>query len=275
MVAWSVIYASTVIMLLCLTVFLGGLVFMVKRFEGTVKAFFLGAAGFFMSSVILRSPLISLSAMLPGYEEFLENHYIIYIFIIALLAGVLEAVGRLGILQLGLKGSPTYEQGIAAGFGHGALEAVVVLCPVYFNNIVFSLMINQGVYEDIMKSAGIPDRQMDIIKAAIVGLKLEDVYLGGLERALIVICQIGFTMIMVHYIRRIRMLRGLLICAGTQIVFNFTAGVLQGLSTPYMGNAAGKVTGSILVNGFLALAAAGSFLFIRRLKKQEWAKKAQ
>ena len=46
--------------------------------QGVVKAWFLGAAGFYVTQLVIRSTILSVLSMTEWFMEFVENHYVIY-----------------------------------------------------------------------------------------------------------------------------------------------------------------------------------------------------
>ena len=122
---------------------------LVRRKKGVVPAWLLGAAGFFVMQVILRLPIISMLSAIPGFAVFVENFYIVYIFVLALTAALFEVVARFGVAKI-LQKNMNPEKGLAAGLGHGGIEAIFLIGMTYVSNLLIAVMINTGTFTEIM-----------------------------------------------------------------------------------------------------------------------------
>ena len=49
-----------------------------NRRQGVASAWFLGAAGFFVTQMVIRVPILSTLSLMPGFMAFAENHYVVY-----------------------------------------------------------------------------------------------------------------------------------------------------------------------------------------------------
>ncbi|HJB29894.1 MAG TPA: YhfC family intramembrane metalloprotease [Candidatus Blautia faecavium] len=115
-----------------------GAVFFLVYKKGTFRAFFMGAACFFLTQLILRIPLLNLLSR--HNDWFALSPYtapILYIFLLAFSAGIFEENGRWLFLRYLCRGKDTWICGIAFGLGHGGIEAIWVLTlsvlPSLFN----------------------------------------------------------------------------------------------------------------------------------------------
>ena len=59
----------------------------------------------------------------------------VYCFVLALTAALFEVVARFGVAKI-LQKNINCEQGVAAGFGHGGIEAIVLIGMTYVNNLL-------------------------------------------------------------------------------------------------------------------------------------------
>lgn len=70
------------------------------RLNHIPSAWFLGAAGFFIPQMLIRTRMLSGFSANPGFQQFAENHYILYCLILAFTAGAFELAGRYGIAKV-------------------------------------------------------------------------------------------------------------------------------------------------------------------------------
>ncbi len=90
------------------------------------KAVFLGAVCFFLMQGCIRIPLLQyVLPMFAQYTAFQIAYPILYLFLLALSAGVFEECGRYLFLKI-LK-ARTLTEGISFGIGHGGIEAVLLV----------------------------------------------------------------------------------------------------------------------------------------------------
>ena len=109
--------------------------------KGVWKALALGVAGFVLLQMIIRVPILSIVSMLPGYGTFVMEHYALYCLILAFTAALFEVVARFGVAKI-LQKKINYQQGVAAGLGHGGIEGILILGITYVNNLIYVIMIN-------------------------------------------------------------------------------------------------------------------------------------
>lgn len=241
----------------------------------------LGAAGFAILQLDIRIPLLNKVATLPSFTEWVSQHYIVYCLLLAFSAGLFEVVGRYAaakILCFKKKITPelTYETGIAAGIGHGGIEAVLLIGMTYINNLLFSFMVNSGTWDITLQEIKVAAEQLGDMNlyqtyAAIPQQLIETpwyLYLAaGYERVLTIIAHIAMTMIVFYFVSRKKDIVGIFICLLCHTVLDFVSAVLSGMSTEYLGSVLSQNMSYVLVYIFLTLVAIASSIYIFRMKK--------
>ena len=98
--------ATSSIVCMCIALFLSTilplafLIIWCRKFSGTIKYALFGALAFIVTQMIIRIPLMTLT----GFQQQLTNlHIVAGTFIMALTAGLFEAVGRLLVLKFLMK----------------------------------------------------------------------------------------------------------------------------------------------------------------------------
>lgn len=113
---------------LCAGIPLLGAVFFLFYKKATIYTFFMGAACFFLSQLILRIPLFN---WLSGHNDWFAlapyTNPVLYTAILAFSAGIFEEIGRWIFMKYPCKGKDTWMHGVSFGLGHGGIEAVWVL----------------------------------------------------------------------------------------------------------------------------------------------------
>ena len=105
----------------------GALVWLALRRRTGVKVFLLGAAGFFVSQMLVRQPLLALLGQTDGYRLFTAAHPVAQALFLALTAGLAEETARyLVFCLLARNKQPERGTPLWYGLGHGGLEAVLV-----------------------------------------------------------------------------------------------------------------------------------------------------
>ncbi len=172
--------------------------------KGVWKALALGAAGFVLLQMIIRMPILSIVSLLPGYATFVENNYVIYCLILALTAALFEVVARFGVAKI-LQKKINFEQGVAAGLGHGGIEAMLIVGMTYVNNLLYAIMINTGSFQGMIQQSAASggtavSEQLVAVMDSLVETPSYLFYLAGYERILTVILHIAMSLLVCYFV---------------------------------------------------------------------------
>lgn len=237
--------------------------------QGVVAAWFLGAAGFFVMQIIIRTPILSFLGMSKGFNDFAVNNYLLYIIILAFTAGLFEVVGRYAVAKL-LKNKLSYKAGVAAGLGHGGIEAIVLIGVTYINNILYAFMINSGMMNTVIEQSaamGVDTMQLYAVVDALVETPSYLFALAGYERLLTMICQVAMTLIVFYCVSEKQDIKGIGLCLLFHTLLDGLSALISGLATPYLGSVISTNTSYILVYIFLTAAAVVSCVIICKIKR--------
>lgn len=111
--------------------------------QGIVSAWLLGAAGFFVTQILIRLPILTVLQSQSWFAVFAQNNPFIYAFGLAFTAGLFELAGRYAVAKL-MEKKLTWKRSLAAGLGHGGIEAILLIGMTYVNNLIYIAMINTG-----------------------------------------------------------------------------------------------------------------------------------
>jgi uncharacterized membrane protein YhfC len=221
------------------------LIFLVRGRKGVFGTWVAGAIGFVLPQLIIRIPLLQLLGTLPAVRDFSESQPYIFVFLLALTAGLFETAGRLLVFKAILPRRLSYVTGLAAGAGHGAAESIVIVGMTYVNNLVISLFINSGNLEALMP--GNPE-MAETIRRQILDVSPELFLMAGLERVFTMILHISLSILLVWFIMKSHAITGFIIVASIHFAVDFATGVMQTLDwSPYL------IEGFILAIAILSL----------------------
>ena len=250
------------------------IVYSVKnKSKGVWKAWLLGAAGFFVLQVLIRVPVLNVLGTFSWFQSFAENHYMVYCLILAMTAALFEVVARFAVAKI-LQKNMNYQQGVAAGLGHGGIEAILLIGMTYVNNLLYAVMINSGafdvLYDPTMISfgdEGALNEQLFQIKKALVETPAYAFYLAGYERILCVLFHTAMSLLVCYMVYKKKALLGVGIAFVAHFFVDFVSPVINGLATPYLGNVISQRTAYVLVYGVLTAVAAVSVAIIGKIRK--------
>lgn len=272
MVSMAVIIAMVVTLFISL--FLPIIIYIIygvkNKGKGVWLAWLLGAVGFFVPQVLIRLPILSALSTNNGFLSFATQHYVLYCLVLAFTAGLFEVAGRYGVAKI-MKKNLTFEKGMAAGLGHGGIEAMILIGMTYINNLTYAWMINSGNFDlmvEQVKNMGVDTESLLAVKDILVSSGPVLYYLAGYERILTMIFHVALSLLVCYFVYCGKDLQGILICLALHFAADFVTPLLNGLSTPYLGNMISENTAYMLVYIYLTAIAAGSIVFICKLRKR-------
>ena len=237
--------------------------------QGVISAWFLGAAGFFVTQMIVRTTILSVLSGQAWFVSFAENYYVVYALILAFTAGLFEFAGRFAVAKI-MENNLNYKRGFAAGLGHGGIEAMVIVGMTYISNLIYVALINSGGFDIIVEQTaalGVDTTALYQVEAALLNTAPATFLLAGYERILTMICHVALSLIVVYYVKNKNVWKGAVICIGLHTMLDGVSGLISGLSTPYMGSVISQSTMYLLVYVFLTACAVASVYAICKLKK--------
>ena len=278
MVSTATFVAIAVVMILTLLgPLVAALVYSIRnKGKGIWKAWFLGAAGFFLLQVVIRISILNVLAMFPWFQRFAENQYVLYCFLLALTAALFEVVARFGVAKI-LQKDINCEQGVAAGLGHGGIEAMVLIGMTYVSNLLYAVMINTGAFDGLVEQtvalAGAADAelltaQLSQIKAALVETPAYTFYLAGYERILCVLFHTAMSLLVCYTVYKKKAVAGVGIALTAHFCVDFVSPIISGLATSYLGNVISTEVSYVIIYGFLTAVGVGSVVLIRQICKK-------
>lgn len=181
---------------------LGFLVFYALRHkkQGIWRAWLVGALGFFVPQILIRLPILTALSRMEGFVTFAQTHPWSYSLSLAFTAGLFEVVGRYVVARC-LKKNLTYRRALAAGLGHGGIEAMIITGLVYLNNIVYLVMFQTGSLDAQIAQAADPTALL-AIKDGMMNTSWILFFLAGFERLLAMTCHAAMSMLVCYGVHR-------------------------------------------------------------------------
>ena len=181
---------------------LGFLVFYALRHkkQGIWRAWLVGALGFFVPQILIRLPILTALSRMEGFVTFAQTHPWSYSLSLAFTAGLFEVVGRYVVARC-LKKNLTYRRALAAGLGHGGIEAIIITGLVYLNNIVYLVMFQTGSLDAQIAQTADPTALL-AIKDGMMNTSWILFFLAGFERLLAMTCHAAMSMLVCYGVHR-------------------------------------------------------------------------
>lgn len=198
-----------------------------NRGKGIWSAWILGALGFVVTQILIRVPVLTALQSQSFFLAFSQNQPFLYVFVLAFTAGLFELAGRFVVAKL-MQKNLTCKRSLAAGMGHGGIEAIILIGMAYINNLVYISMINNGTFDTMVAqavAAGVDASQLNMLKETLLTTSPAMFLLGGFERLLTMFAHAGMTMIVCWGIHTGKAGKCALICLVIHTLLDLTAGI--------------------------------------------------
>lgn len=236
-----------------------------NRGSKLVSAGALGAAGFFVTQILVRVPILTALQSMPWFISLSKNHLFLYAFGLAFTAGLFELAGRFVVAKL-MQKNLNYKRSLAAGLGHGGIEAMLLVGMTYLNNLLYIFMINGGTFDALVSQAaqtGVDVSALWQIKETLIQSSPALFLLAGFERLLTMTCHVAMSMIVCYGIHTRKPLMGALICLGIHTFIDLTAGINM-----LAGTLLSQTTTYVIIYAILILTAVMSVLIILNIRRR-------
>ena len=233
--------------------------------EKLISAWALGAAGFFVTQMVVRVPILSVMQTQPWFMNFSENHGFLFAFSLAFTAGLFELAGRFVVAKL-MQKTLTYKRSLAAGLGHGGIEAMILVGITYLNNILYIFMINAGTFDAVVNeavAAGVDVTALMQLKDQLINTAPGLFFLGSFERILAMICHLAMSMIVCYGVHTGKTAKCALVCLGIHTMIDLTAGI-----SLLIGKGISQSTAYVIIYAILTVTAIVSILAIRNIRRR-------
>ena len=239
--------------------------------QGIASAWLLGAAGFFVTQILIRLPILTALQGQSWFAAFAGNHLFLYAFSLAFTAGLFELAGRFAVAKI-MHRNLTCRRSLAAGLGHGGIEAILLVGITYVNNLIYIFMINSGSFDALLAQSaamGIDVSQLELIRTQFLTTSPVVFLLAGLERLLAMTAHVGMSMLVCYGVAHKKVLPCIALCLGIHTFIDLTAGI-----SLLAGSVLSQSAVYILIYLILIAVAVFSVFVIRELSRRWTTKEA-
>ena len=197
------------------------------RKQGILSAWLLGAAGFFVTQILIRLPILTALSAQDWFIAFSQQHLFLYAFSLAFTAGLFELAGRFAVAKL-MRKRLTCNRALAAGLGHGGIEAILIVGITYINNLIYIFMMNSGTFDAVVAQTaamGVDVTQLYAIQDSLINTSPALFLLGGFERILAMTAHVAMSMLVCYGVAHQKILPCILTCLGIHTLMDLTAGI--------------------------------------------------
>ena len=227
-----------------------------------ISAWLLGAAGFIVTQLLIRVPILTALQSQSWFVRFSESNGFLYAFSLAFTAGLFELAGRFVVAKL-LQKNLTYKRALAAGLGHGGIEAMILIGITYLNNILYILMINGGTFDAVVNeavTAGVDVSALLLLKDQLISTSPALFLLAGFERILAMTGHTAMSLLVCYGVYTRKPLTAALICLGIHTLMDLTAGI-----SLLIGNGLSQTVAYMVIYTILVIMAVLSAVIIRKI----------
>ena len=235
-----------------------------NRKQGIFSAWLLGAAGFAVTQLCIRVPILNVLSGQGWFLSFSQNHLFGYAFSLAFTAGLFELAGRYAAAML-MRNHLTWKRSLAAGLGHGGIEAIVLVGVTYINNLLYIAMINSGTFELVIAqtaASGVDPLPLYSIQQALISTPPALFLLAGFERLLTMTAHTAMSVLICYGIAHQKRLPCILLCLGIHTLIDLTAGI-----SLLSGTMLSQTAAYTLIYSILTASAAVSVVILRKLRR--------
>ncbi|MDO9592339.1 MAG: YhfC family glutamic-type intramembrane protease [Erysipelotrichaceae bacterium] len=169
------------------------------RKKGIITAMLAGSMGFIIGSQVFRMPVVQL-ILSSSYGQAIIDQPVFYALLLGVSAALFEFVGRLITIFYIRKRFVDKEHIMAAGIGHGAIEAIFVVGLTYINNILLANMINNGTINTLINE-NVTQQMIDTLVATMTSANPWIFLVAGLERLMTVVIHVALTFLVFQGIK--------------------------------------------------------------------------
>lgn len=223
-----------------------------KKWNISIKVVLFGMLTFFVFANVLEG--LAHTYFLVGNETtrtWLQNPWLFMLYG-GFMAGIFEESGRYIVMKYALKTYRKWKDGFAFGIGHGGIEAFLLVGLNSIVMIVFSFMINNGLFDRMLEM----DAALAPVKEQLIEGSSLLVLLGGIERISAIAIHIGLSILVIYSLKSKNIMYFLLAIL-LHAILDFPAALYQ----------AGVIENIYIVEMMIALIAAISIVWIVKSKR--------
>lgn len=164
----------------------------------------------------------------------------------------------------------TYRRSLAAGLGHGGIEAIILVGITYINNLIYIFMIQAGTFDTLIAqtaAAGVDATQLYTIRDTMLNTPAYLFFLGGIERLLTMPAHAAMSMLVCWGVHTKKSFKPFLWCLGIHTFIDGGCGLVMVMSTTELGMIS-QTAAYCIVYPILTAVAVLSLVIIRNIHKK-------
>lgn len=238
--------ACTAVISIVVPLILFGILWVRNRGErkGMTILFLSGAAIYAATQWGIKEHGLTLLFNHTGLADFLDAHYIPYLFGVALAGAVLAMIPEYLVIRFGMKKRISFTEAILFGLGYGMTESILL---VGYRSI--------GTIIELTKD---PETELGVTTA--------ELFLSGYERLLIMLIEIAILMVMIYLIEQNMTVRGCMLQVAGQTMTAFLPGFFIAFSMKNYYEVYDRSIGLIFVYIILTVSAGCGMILLNSLK---------
>ncbi|WP_461205245.1 YhfC family intramembrane metalloprotease [Clostridium sp. DL1XJH146] len=162
-----------------------------KKYKIDFKAVGVGVLIFVLFQVVTRIPLLSFLGSVPWFENGIKANIYVYGIFLALTAAAFEEVGRVVGFKYLLKKNLEPQNALGYGIGHSGIESILIVGLAQINNMVISIMINNGTFDTLLGTTP----EIAAVKELLINTAPSMFVLGGFERVFTILFHIALSIL--------------------------------------------------------------------------------
>ncbi len=173
-----------------------------EQWKGIVVVFLSGVCIYVISQWGIKEHGLNWLFNNTDFSDLLNNHYIVYLLLVAVAGALLAVLLQMGVAILVFKRNLSFAKAIAYGLGYGMMESTLLIGIRSINTIV---EMYKGDETELSTST-------------------TELFLSGYERILIMIIEIAIVVSLIYFIEQKMSVRGCLISVLTHTIMSFLPG---------------------------------------------------
>ncbi|MBR1866107.1 MAG: YhfC family intramembrane metalloprotease [Lachnospiraceae bacterium] len=212
--------------------------------KGMTILFLSGAAIYAATQWGIKEHGLTLLFNHTGLADFMDAHYIPYLFLVALVGALLAMFPEYLVIRFAMKKQITFKEAVTLGLGYGMTEAVLL---VGYRSI--------GTIIELVRE---PETDLKVTTT--------ELFLSGYERLLIMLIEIALLMLMIYLIEQNMTVRGCVLEVAGQTMTAFLPGFFIAFSMKNYFEVYDRSVGLLLVYIMLTVSAVCGIIVINSLK---------
>ncbi|GGE67976.1 YhfC family intramembrane metalloprotease [Priestia taiwanensis] len=230
------------------------LIFLKKKYDASLKVFFIGMLTFFLFASVLEGFVHKVVLVDNEVTKELFSNPWLYMVYGGLMAGIFEEIGRYMMFKYTLRGRETWKDGVTFGAGHGGIEMILITGLGSITSYVYATMINNNTFDSLMTTSEMIG-PLQTVKQQLLETEWHMSGVAIVERTMALFLQIGLS-ILVLYAVRSKKFKYVLYAIGVHAIINFPAALYQ----------KGVISNIWMLEGIVTLVGIASIIWIIKSK---------